>query len=270
MTALVAETYTDYFAEQEWTRLDTLSAKFDHQLKGVWLQTMVQGVQIGKPVIKDFITDVVVETGISTADVYGMGFNADSARWPRLIDSLTEKFMGVLDNHEAKDRVAAILPSGLSLSERAARLSVFGLSARDAVRLEHMRQKGISGDRLKDARLHMRVQRGNIVALTEVNRFVNATVESVWLDNSTITKARQNKNWLVETGGRVSNVTTLRGIPSRAKKSVVTRRDNRVCDYCVPLEGVTARIGSPFRTEYGVFDYPPFHPRCRCYMIVRF
>jgi hypothetical protein len=166
--------------------------------------------------------------------------------------------MKVVVNDKAKSKVRQVLPSDLSLSERANRLNVFGLSGRDAVRLERMRQKGVTGPRLAAARIDLSLQRGNIVVLTEVNRILNASVEALWLENLGISKARRSD--------RV--VQSLQGIPSRAKKTIITRRDDRVCHYCLPLEGAQARIGTQFRTRYGLFHIPPFHPRCRCYMIV--
>jgi hypothetical protein len=118
----------------------------------------------------------------------------------------------------------------------------------------------------------MSIQRGNLIALTEVNRIINQTLETVWLDNMTVSKARKSETseMYLEHAGTVTAITSIRGIPARAKKMVVTRRDNRVCDYCLPLERATAKIGSMFNTRYGLFPHPPFHPRCRCYMIVSY
>lgn len=272
MTALVAEEWDD-FSVVEWNRLDRIASKYDGQLKTAYLQTVVQGNQANSLIVHNVITDCVIETAIGTANTYGIVFNPNSPRYRTLIDGLTDKYMGVVSNDEAKGKVKAILPSGISLADRNDRLNVFGLSARDAVRLERMRQKGISRESLDVARLNMRVQRGNLIALTEVNRIVNATLEEVWLDNQTVAKARRPKysgKWYVESDGRVKTVRSLRGIPAHATKEVVTRRDGRVCDYCTPLDRVRAKIGTDFETQYGFFSYPPFHPRCRCYMIVRF
>lgn len=257
------------FSVREWHRLDTLSMMFDRAFKTTYLRAVTVGPKQGEKIVRDAIADCVVETAVGTAHVYGMGFDATEPRYTELVNDLTTGFMKVVNNEEAKDKVRAILPSGLSLSERADRSDVYGLSSRDAVRLERMRQKGISGLRLQDARLHMQVQRGNITALTEVNRIINQTVETVWLDNMSVSKARKSQ-MLLEHAGKVTAITSLRGIPARARKTIVTRKDNRVCDYCAPLENIETAIGASFHTEYGVFAHPPFHPRCRCFMILRY
>jgi hypothetical protein len=275
MTAQQVETPVDDFAVGEWNRLSIISNKYDVRFKGAYLQTVVQGQQ-NRAILRDVVADAVMETAISTADKYGVGFDPTANRWKTLVEGMTDGFMNVVSNEAAKKQVRSVLPEGLSLSDRSNRLNVFGLSGRDAVRLERMRQEGRSRADVEAARINLSVQRGNIVALTETNRIVNATLESVWLDNTTISKARRkNADWqwdgemFYEGRQAPKRVTSLRGIPTRARKTIVTRRDNRICNYCLPLEGIESQVGSPFVTQYGSFNYPPFHPRCRCFMIVR-
>lgn len=270
MTAVQSDEGFSDFSITEWERLNKLSLRFDQKLKVAHTRMIVLGdTPYSRNIVKDTITDCVVETAHGTARVYGMEF--DPPKYKTLVNDLTTNFIKVVRNEGAKDKVRAILPTGISFADRGNRLNVFGLSAPDAVRLERMRQKGISGRRLEDARLHMRLSRGNTLALTEVNRIINQTVESVWLNNVIVQKNRKDEgNILLEHAGRVTAITSLYGIPALAKKTVVTRRDNRTCDYCWPLEGITAGIGAMFQSRYGVFAHPPFHPRCRCFMIVRY
>jgi hypothetical protein len=262
----------DDFSVQEWQRLDSLSTRFDRQLKMAYTITVARGNPLNTDKIEEAITDCVVETGVTTARVYNLAFNPQSPIYLNLIDTLTANYVKVVNNDSAKEKVKEILPNDLPLAERRRRLDVFGLDARAAVRLERMRQRGTSPQALEAARIDMSVQRGNLIALTEVNRIINATTEAVWIDNSRISKARRKTiyggAWYRESGGTAGVITTLRGVPAKAKKRIVTRKDNRVCDYCEPLDQFTAPLGSMFNTRYGLFKYPPFHPRCRCFMIV--
>lgn len=264
------------FADSEWHRLDSLSNRFDSALKQVHTRVIVLGkgsLTYTKGLVKETIADFVAETAVSTAHVYGLNFQPSSPAYGKMVNELTNNFMKVVRNDEAKSQVQAVLPSGLSLPDRNNRLDVFGLSGRDAVRIEHMRQNGVSGKSLADARQNLQLRRGNLIALTEVNRIINQTIETVWLENMIVSKARKSKDtsqMLLEHGGTVTAITSLRGIPATAEKQIVTRRDNRTCDYCLPLDGTVARIGERFYTRYGVFLHPPFHPRCRCVMIMRY
>ena len=64
------------------------------------------------------------------------------------------------------------------------------------------------------------------------------------------------------------SINDIKNLPNTARKEIVTRRDDRVCNYCFPLDGITAQVGKMFDTDYGYFDFPPFHPRCRCFIII--
>ena len=259
-----AENYD--FTVDEWNRLDSLSAKYERQLKTAYLQTVARRQQANSLLIRNIVTDTVVEVGVTTAQIYGMVFNPNSPVYRVLIDRMTDRFMGTVNNDAAKEKVKEILPSGLSLSQRRARLDVFGLDAGSAVRIERMRQNNAAQQDIESARLHMSITRGNLLALTEVNRFVNRTLETLWIDNLSVSKA-ENDVWFFDES-IPNNVTSIAQLPKRARKEVVTRRDERVCNYCLPLDGIRARLGEEFDTDYGFFITPPFHPRCRCYMIV--
>lgn len=260
--------YSD-FSVNEWYRLDNLAAKYDQQLKVAWTKTVAQGQQVNSLYVRNIFTDTVIETCLTTAQVYGMVFNPNSPIYRRLIDRMTDVFMGVVNDDKAKDKVKEILPAGLSLSERRNRTDVYGLDARAAVRIERMRQEGASSEEVRTARLNAAAHRGNLVALTEINRVINLSLETLWIDNLEISKAEEppNEVWYFDRSVP-TNVSSISQLPKRARKEWITRRDNRVCEYCLPLEGVKARLGFEFDTEYGMFQSPPIHPRCRCYMIV--
>lgn len=254
------------FSINEWFRLDRIANKYDQKLKVAYTKTVAQGSQINSLYVRNVITDCVIETAMDTASVYGMVFNPNSPVYRRLIDKMTDGYMKVVNDESARSKVRQILPPGLSLSERRNRLDVFGLDAKQAVRIERMRQEGASAEDIRSTRFTLAVQRGNLIALTEVNRVINHALETLWLDNLGISKA-DNDVWMFD-NSIPQNVTSIAQLPKRARKEWVTRRDDRVCNYCLPLEGETARLGADFDTEYGYFPCPPIHPRCRCYMIV--
>lgn len=254
------------FSINEWFRLDHLASKYDRKLKVAYTQTAAQGNQVDDLYIRDVIAQLVVEVGLSSAKVYGMVFNTSSPVYLPLIDRMTDGYMKVVNSDEAREKVRQIIPTGLSLAERRHRLDVFGLDARSAVRIEHMRQEGKSESDINQTRFTLAVQRGNLIALTEVNRIINAALETLWIDNLRVSKAEDDIWWFERSVP--NNVESIAQLPSRARKEWVTRRDDRVCNYCLPIEGVTARLGADFDTEYGYFPYPPIHPRCRCYMVV--
>lgn len=271
---MIPQVHDDELPVTEWLRLDGLAQTHERELRRAYLQTVVQNRQTNSLIVRNVITDAVVETAVSSAYAYEMAFNPEAPEWRRLIDALTSTYMDrVMNDDSAKEQVREILPGGLSLSERRDRLDTFGLDGRSAVRLERMRQDGASDADIKAARLSFAIQRGNLLALTEMNRIVNATLETLWITNfQGVRKAKkkvEGSEWFYQQGGRATVITSLDGIPSSARKEIVTRKDNRVCEYCEPLDRKQARLGQDFVTGYGLFAFPPFHPRCRCYMIVR-
>lgn len=255
------------FSISEWHRLDNLAGTYDTQLRHAYLQTVVQRNQKPDPSkIRQVISDCIAETAATTSRIYGLVYNPQSTIYNRLTEELTDGYMKVIDNDEAKTKVRDILPSGLSLVDRRNRLDVFGLDARSAVHIERMRQEGASGQDIQNARLHMSVQRGNLLSATEINRVVNQAVEALCIDNMMISKADDEVYYF--DSSIPSNITSIAQLPARARKEILTRRDDRVCNYCFPLDGLTASIGADFETEYGYFNTPPFHPRCRCFMVI--
>jgi hypothetical protein len=263
MTAQVKE--WSPFSVNEWNRLNLLSGKYETKLKTAYSQTVVRGNRPNGLEIRNVITDAVLETCIETAHVYRLVFNPNSPVYRTMIDRLTDQYIKVVDSDKSREKVKELLPRNLSLVERRNRLDVFGLDARSAILLEKMRQEGKSQEEVWRERLRLAVQRGNLIALTETNRIINTALEGLWIDNfSVVSKA--DIWYFDESISR--DIQDVAQLPKRAKKEIITRRDDRVCHYCDPLDGLKVRLGAEFETEHGFFQTPPFHPRCRCFLIV--
>lgn len=252
------------FSISEWFRLDGISNKHEPKMKTAYLRAVRSGTNLDTLQLRKQIIDVVVEVASSTAEVYGLVFNSNSPIYIETIESLTEKYASSVNSPKAQDAVRRILPTGLELSDRRRRLNTFGLDQRSAIRVEQYRQqRGDSASAVADverARRSAIVERGNLLAITETNRMVNTSLEALWLDNASISKT--------DVIFYDRKITSTGRIPKRAKKEWITRRDDRVCNYCFPLEGVKARLAEEFDTDYGFFQVPPIHPRCRCFMII--
>lgn len=252
------------FSISEWFRLDEISNKYEPKMKTAYLRAARSGTSLDKLQLRKQIIDVVVEVASSSSRVYGLVFNSNSPIYIETIELLTEKYASSVNSPKAQDAVRRILPQGLPLQDRRSRLNTFGLDARSAISIERYRQeRGDSVTALQDverARKAAIVARGNLLAITETNRMVNTALEALWIDNSSISKADVifYDRKILATGR----------IPKRAKKEWITRRDDAVCNYCFPLEGAKAYLTEEFDTDYGFFQVPPIHPRCRCFMII--
>lgn len=256
--------YDTEFSTNEWWRLSDIAIKYESRMRLAYTRAMVDGVHINKLQLRKVIIDCLSETCISSAQVYNLVFNPNSSIYVETVDTLTDKYANTVDSPTAREAVKRILPKGLSLEDRNRRSNTFGLDTKSALDVERYRQ------RIGDSEAHIRDTakkraaairlRGNRLATTETNRVVNAALEALWLDNQDVSK---------------SDITfydrTIRdfgNVPKRARKIIITRRDGRVCEYCDSLDGLKARIGKDFDTEYGLFSGPPFHPNCRCYLFV--
>lgn len=229
---------------------------------------MRNGTQIDKLELHNVITKILVEVCRSTADLTGLVFNPNSDIYFETIDKLVNKYVKAVDSPHAREEVRRILPSDLPLHERKNRLNVYGLDAKSAVDVERYAQerfkKGAGPTAYKDVervRTDAFRRRGNLIAITETNRIVNTSLEALWQDNlSGVSKAD-----VVYIDVKYRDIAQL---PKNAKKEWITRRDGRVCQFCDPLDGLTAKIGEEFDTERGMFMVPPIHPRCRCFVIL--
>ena len=257
-----ARAWTD-FSVTEWNRLSDVARRHEPSMRLAYTKAVQSRRQVDTLALRNAITLLLVEVCDTTASVYGMVFNPNSSIYISTIDRLVDKFVRGINLEESRNAVKNILPSNLSLSERASRLDVFGLDSRAAVRLERMRQSGMSESEIFQERSRVITSRGNIIAMTETNRIVNQALIALWRDNSEselVSKARRRE---IEYRGM-----SRRRVMNMPHKTWTTRRDEKVCKYCDPLDGITARLDAEFDTRYGVFDSPPIHPNCRCFMVL--
>jgi hypothetical protein len=251
------------FTGAEWHRLSAIAHRHEPSMRLAYTKAVQSRRQVDTLALRNAITTLLVEVCDTTAPVYGMVFNPNSERYLFTIDRLVEKFTRGINLRESRQAVSDILPANLGMSERAARLDTFGLDSRSATRLERMRQEGSSELEIDRERNRSIALRGNIIATTETNRIVNQSLIALWRDNAEnelISKARRRA---VEYRGM-----SRRGVMQGPHKTWTTRRDDKVCTYCDPLDGITARLDAEFDTRYGVFDSPPIHPNCRCFMVL--
>lgn len=59
-------------------------------------------------------------------------------------------------------------------------------------------------------------------------------------------------------------------IPQDARRTWVTAKDEKVCQYCGPLNRATTPVGETFKTAKGELWVPPMHVNCRCDVILDF
>lgn len=248
----------------EWHRLSKLQAKHEPRLRLAYTRAVRDGRQVDKLELRQAVTSAVAETALTTANRFGLVFNPNSPCYIETIDELVDKFASIVDSPQAREEVKRILPPGLTLVERRDRLNTFGLDTKSAVRVEKMRQDKKTEAEIQRVRQDAMIVRGNNIASTEANRVVNTALETLWLDNiGGISKADDSTTFY-----DASTVTRISSLPKTARKEWLTRRDDRVCKFCDPLDGITARIGQDFDTEYGLFSVPPIHPHCRCFIII--
>lgn len=252
------------FSVAEWHRLSEISQRHEPAMRLAYMKAVQSRREVDTLALRNAITLLLVEVCDTSASVYGMVFNPNSPIYLFTIDRLVDKFTRGINLKESKDAVKSILPQGLGVAEQTSRLDTFGLDARAAVRLERMRQEGKSDREILQERNRSIVLRGNIISTTETNRIVNQSLIALWRDNAEnelVAKARRRRQ--VEYRG-----TTRRRVMNQPHKTWMTRRDDKVCKYCDPLDGITARLDAEFDTRYGVFDSPPIHPNCRCFMVL--
>lgn len=123
---------------------------------------------------------------------------------------------------------------------------VVGLTPKQAQAVDKFRQtleaEGVTGDKLekKVARYAERklAQRAEAIARTETATAINNGRMELW-----------------------SQIQAEGGFPADQKHKWITASDERVCDICGPLDGVTVLLGQPFP---GGFTNAPAHTQCRC------
>jgi hypothetical protein len=255
----------EVFATSEWHRITRL---YDKLIPGFTLSLQQFVTQRDEKLLTTAVDRVVVEVGSRTARTYGIGFSAPT--YIKMSDKMTSDLIKIIFPPKFEQAVGRILPRSLSLGERGARLGVLtGLSLRDAIRVERWRQGNPErGTEVLGRAIDLRNRRINLIARTEVPRIAMNVMDSLWfaaLEPEVIAKG-------ASAVGRpfYSSDLAISGgvIPRYARKYWVTRRDGKVCQYCLPLEGVTTLVGMPFNTIYGTFSGPPIHPECRCVPIL--
>lgn len=59
-------------------------------------------------------------------------------------------------------------------------------------------------------------------------------------------------------------------IPESVKRVWIVTPDDRLCEYCEPMEGQTTTLDGVFQSGLGSVDAPPLHPMCRCVTGIEF
>lgn len=232
-------------------------------MRRVYTRAVQTNIKTAENDIRTAVTLLLAEVCDTTAHIYGMTFDPENQIYGETVDRLTDNFVRAVNSESAKREVSQMVPRSLSLHEYAERTNTYGLDARSAVRIERMRQSGASRLEIQQERNRAVTIRGNLIATTETNRVVNYALIALWRANleSPISKARRRPK--VEYIG-----TNRRRIEAAPHKTWMTRRDEKVCKYCDPLDGITARLDAEFDTRYGIFEAPPIHPNCRCFMVL--
>lgn len=262
MTA-VKKQWSD-FSVSEWYRLSRISSRHEPNMRLAYVKAVQQRKDINTLDLRNAVTTLVAEVCDTTARTYGMVFNPNSSTYVDTIDSLVSSYVRNFRSPEAKKAVLRLVPRNLSVSDYSNRTDTYGLDTRAAVRIERMRQEGKTRAEIDQERQRSIFIRGNVIATTETNRVVNQALLALWKDNilGTVEKAARRRPRVEYIG------TSRRRISEAPHKTWMTRRDEKVCNYCDPLDGVTARLDAEFDTRYGIFDAPPIHPNCRCYMVM--
>lgn len=233
-------------------------------MRRVYTRAVQTNIETAENDIRTAVTLLLAEVCDTTSNIYGMTFDPENTIYGETVDRLTDEFVRAISSEKAKREVVSIVPKSLSLSEYRERTDTYGLDARAAVRIEQMRQKGASRLEIQQERERAIMVRGNLIATTETNRVVNYALIALWRANvqSPIEKARRPRPRVEYIG------TSRRRIEAQPHKTWMTRRDDKVCKYCDPLDGITARLDAEFDTRYGIFEAPPIHPNCRCFMVL--
>lgn len=258
-------------ATTEWHRLNEIATRYEPAMRVAVTRAFALGKR--SSVYDRAIARIFTTVGDTTADLMGLEFNPVD---PIYVDSINEclaAYDSATDIKKTRAEVRRILPVYMSGAERENRLALSdGLDPRTAVRIELARQSAGSNLRLAALvtmeRLTAIQTRSNLIALTETNRAVNSALVALWRANQEVSKAVA----LVPTPENETlygrDIPRSGKIPWNARKVWVTRRDERVCNYCDPLDGIRAKLTEDFVTDYGIIPVPPVHPRCRCFLIV--
>lgn len=59
-------------------------------------------------------------------------------------------------------------------------------------------------------------------------------------------------------------------IPARTFREWIVTPDDRLCEFCEPLDGQRVGMNEDFQSELGPVNLPPLHPGCRCTVALHF
>lgn len=251
------------FSVEEWHRLSDISMRHESSLRLAYTKAVQTRIEVSESSIRTAITFLLAEVCDTTSSRYGLVFNTDSPVYSEVVDTLTDQFITAIDSPQAKSAVARLVPRSVGTTEYARRTDTYGLDSRAAIRIEQMHQTDEPNWKIQEERTRSIMIRGNLLATTEANRVVNQALLALWRDNSSFTIHKARRRPKVEYIG-----TSRRRIVESVHKVWMTRRDDKVCKYCDPLDGIAARLDAEFDTRYGIFDAPPIHPNCRCFMVL--
>ena len=247
---------------REWFRLNNLATGFEADMRAAFTRNALQGEPFSpirfRPIVGQIVHDVCRDTAIT----YNLVFNSNDGIYKQTIERLLDKIMQSLNPTSTRVEVTRILPRSASILERQKIIrDSFGLDVRSALVFEKERQEAKDNQRLLSdisIRRNAAIQsRGNLIAVTEVNRAVNEALIAIYQANEPVSKSASGNEMLYGL-----DIPDPNKVPRSARKVILTRRDDRVCNYCDALDGEHAKLDSDFETEYGKFFSPPFHPRC--------
>lgn len=206
-------------------------------------------------VIKDLFREAFVKGGRTAASVQRLINDFDPST-PRAVRTMLEQgaqLVTAIDT-EQQEAIRSIISrgmqQGLSREQIAKKVErVVGLHPRYAMAVENY-QRGLLANGTPPGRAaemadeyadRLRKSRAESIARTEVQTAVELSKLEYWrqaADAGVISK-RSRKVW-------------------HLGKTCVH------CDHCLPLEGKTAQLNSPFYTTLGKVMVPPLHPNCCC------
>jgi len=250
---------------KKWFALDAISTQYEPAMRLAFTKALTNPPPYSVK-IQPVLANILTATCRYAADFYGLEFNPFNPVYRDTVTNLCNGIDKTLDNSAAQHAVSLIVPPGLPALERRRRIAqANGLDPRMAVAIEQMHQRAKTSTEksaLRSKTMSAIQTRSNLLAITETNRAVNQSLLALWRANEDVRKAQEDVTFYDQT------IKDAGRIPRNARKVILTRRDDRVCTYCDVLDGVSAKLNDDFDTEYGMFECPPFHPRCRCFMLV--
>lgn len=131
-----------------------------------------------------------------------------------------------------------------------------GLTERQAAAVENLRRRllrdGASMQRAEEeaAKYSRRLHR---------NRALNIA------RTETLRAANEGQNLLWQQGIEEGLI-----LPERTFREWIVTPDDRLCEFCEPMDGQRVGMNEPFQSELGPVDLPPLHPGCRCTVALHF